>query len=159
MRMFSPINDERRARDELANLRQGKMSGSQYSHRFRTCLLSIPGMPESEQANWFYLGLNDETKNEVQKAQCTSLDEMIRLATAFSDAYIVAGRRPHVQTPPGAVPMELGATDARRTQTGGARKRPGPRICYSCGKPGHLARDCKAGKGQGASGEGPGASH
>lgn len=80
---FRPVNQEARARDMLAELRQ-RGSARTYTREFRQLAMEIPSMPTHELQDKYIRGLKSQIKVEVEKSQalglCQTLEEVITMA-------------------------------------------------------------------------------
>jgi hypothetical protein len=81
------IDDEARvARDMLAKITQ-KGTVPAYSKYFRALLLKIPDMTDAEARDRYMRGLKPQIAREVLLRDCTSLNDMIRIAERFDMLY------------------------------------------------------------------------
>lgn len=160
---FQPIDRVKLARDRIATLRQDR-SVRDYTFKFRSLLLEIPGMSADEQLDRYVRGLKPAVRKEVEIKNPTTLDAANRIAEIQdANAYRVFGpsnNRPSYSNGPRRsyasavrdtpVPMELGAMRARlppRPKL--AQPRPFQRnrdvlnnACFYCHKTGHRLNDC-----------------
>ncbi|CAI5962873.1 unnamed protein product [Closterium sp. NIES-64] len=137
---FEPVNAIERARDNLAALRQHR-SVAEYVNRFRELVLEIPDIPASEQMDKFKRGLKPKIRTEVELRECTSMDDMIRVAERFDTINFAAfqrfnGMMGHTKHAPaacanGPTPMELGMMERQPRNASNV-------MCYQCGKIGHI---------------------
>lgn len=147
-RAFEPPQSEFRSRAEFLKLRQGRQDLHTYAQRARylvSCILENPIDMETQVVT-FMSGLDDgPIRNQLFREYPNTLEEAIERAMQeeFSikqAKYGVASR--HVRPPPpandGPEPMDL--SHVQRVDT----KRPrGDGKCFRCGKPGHIARNCR----------------
>lgn len=142
--------------DTLVQTRAAK----DYAAEFNRHLAFLPTLPMDARVHMFVRGLKPEVRKEVELKLAdrppgkTTLEEAQRVALVADDVlYTLRLRRtggypPGPHGPSGAAdgkpsggggtgpaPMELGAADAAPA--------PGVRVCYWCGKPNHMQRDCR----------------
>ncbi|KAF1316972.1 reverse transcriptase, partial [Globisporangium splendens] len=146
---FEPPQSEFRARAEFLKLRQGKYDLHSYAQRARYLVSSIVNEPidASTQVVTFMAGLNDgPIRNQLFREYPKTLDEAIERAMQEEFSIKQAkfngfGPRPvrqHAVTHDGPEPMDISYADATTSRY--------PRNdgkCFRCGKPGHIARNCK----------------
>jgi hypothetical protein len=145
---FQQINPTKRARDQLASLKQ-RTSVRAYVGEFRRILLEIGDMSESEKLDRFVRGLKQDVRKEVELREPTSFDEAARKADRYDSISFGLYRRdagftrvaPVRSTPE---PMEIcqirearpKLTDELRQQLRRAGK------CFFCRKQGHKINEC-----------------
>lgn len=101
---FRPVNQESRARDRLAELRQ-RGSARSYTHEFRQLAMEIPNMPTLELQDKYVRGLKPQVRVEVEKSQalglCQTLEQVIAMAEKM-DCIMTTPREDQSQAiPPG----------------------------------------------------------
>ncbi|KAF1327712.1 reverse transcriptase, partial [Globisporangium splendens] len=148
-RAFEPPQSEFRARAEFLKLRQGRYDLHSYAQRARYLVSSIVNEPidVSTQVVTFMAGLNDgPIRNQLFREYPKTLGETIERAMQEEFSIKQAkfngfGPRPvrqHAVTYDGPEPMDISYADAtanRQPRNDGK--------CFRCGKPGHIARNCK----------------
>jgi len=149
---FIPPNEDRRLRDEWANLKQyGTVS--EYVSVLKALAMQIPGVTQTQILDKFIRGLKPKTRIEVELRDPRTPDEAYRLADRFDR--IVYGAKtssfltenynrysPTASTSYGE-PMQIDTLRPRRL---GQKKFQGR--CFACQKPGHIAADCHIARGQ-----------
>jgi hypothetical protein len=168
---FRPVNQEARARDKLAELRQ-RGSARTYTREFRQLAMEIPSMPTYELQDKYIRGLKPQIKVEVEKSQalglCQNLEEVIAMAekmdTIISQQPVeeparrtlrfVGGRRPWgMGQPRGDVPPRPPHLQPARMMTEGQARASGltqedrdklreQNKCFYCKEVGHVAANC-----------------
>jgi hypothetical protein len=158
--MFQPVNEDRKIRDDIKNLRQ-LGSAMNYAAKFKFL---------SAQAEWdnvylreaFYDGLKDRVKDELSKVlnPPENIAQYMQLAVQIDEVLFqreqekkgqrgqrylsnqTKRRDPPSSTASGthAGPMELGNYEPQRQE----RKDRKDIVCYNCNKKGHISRNCKA---------------
>lgn len=144
MAKFRTVDEARAARDRLADLRQ-KGSLRDYAQRFQLLMLELPEMNEKDKLWHFFRGLKPQVKIHAELAHPETVREAIRAADV-ADATLFHSSRMHTNSTPRPrtdepVPMELDMAQRRPAQAGAPR---GQLICYRCGKPGHMKRNCRS---------------
>ena len=94
---FLPPDEESRAWDAYRSLRQRNLSATEYTDKFRECVMKITDpLPMSIQLKDYIYGLNDRIKMEFRAKYVTTLDESIAVALNYEDAretkWVCAGR-------------------------------------------------------------------
>ena len=146
---FEPPQSEFRARAEFLKLRQGKYDLHSYAQRARYLVSSIVNEPidASTQVVTFMAGLNDgPIRNQLFREYPKTLDEAIERAMqeefsikqAKFGGFVARPPRQQATTYNGPEPMDISYADvaaSRQPRNDGK--------CFRCGKPGHIARNCK----------------
>ncbi|KAF1315248.1 putative retroelement, partial [Globisporangium splendens] len=147
---FEPPQSEFRARAEFLKLRQGRFDLHSYAQRARYLVSSIVGEPIDvpTQVVTFMTGLNDgPIRSQLFREYPKTLDEAIERAMQeeFSmkqaEFHGVASRpmRQSNAAHDGPEPMDISYIS-----TPGNERPRNDGKCFRCGKPGHIARNCKA---------------
>jgi hypothetical protein len=167
---FRPVNQESRARDCLADLKQ-RGSARAYTREFRQLVMEIPSMVTSELQDRYIRGLKPNVRVEVEKSQalglCQSLEQVIAMAekmdtimaataldssTPYRGPRLASGRRPFGWANLRTTRPQPVVQPPRMNQT------PGPRPsrlmqedrqrllqenkCFYCKESGHIAINC-----------------
>jgi len=93
-------------------------------------------------------------------AACQSLQDVVDAAATWTSSqglYATSASRPSGETDTasaraGKRPGDPAADDGHDTSWEERRRQMGERRCFACGKPGHRAADCRAGRGEGGDG-------
>lgn len=163
---FQPINSVKRARDQLAALKQIG-SVQDYVARFRSITIKIPDLSEGDKVDKFVRGLKPHVQREVELRGLNTLDSIMSAAERV-DALSWKNRRfgtapfshhktveaPRATTSfDGPTPMEIGAmSDKRKPQQPGGQsgrldketkeKLRKEGLCFYCKEKGHVALAC-----------------
>ncbi|CAI7889198.1 unnamed protein product [Closterium sp. NIES-53] len=151
---FQPVNPNIRARDALAALKQLK-SVQDYASRFRDIAQEILDLSDAERMDRFKRGLKTNVRMEVELRDCSTLEEMIRVAERYDSVHYAYNkprfpRSPFLPFAPSyqpstttdsnlqeSAPMDLDLMEKRK-------RNPRPAIvCYKCGKKGHVWKVCR----------------
>ena len=137
------VDEARAARDRLMDLRQ-KGSVRDYAQRFQLLMLEIPDMSEADCLFHFYRGLKPHVRVHTEMSRPTTLRAAVEAADVADSTLYHIGRAQllpsHRQRADRPVPMELGAMRTSYRQP----PQPQPPVCYNCGKPGHIKRNCRS---------------
>ena len=162
---FKPPNQDRRLQDQWATLRQVG-SVFDYVSKLEALAMQMTGVSEIQKLDKFIRGLKPKTRIEVELRDPKSTDEAYRLADRFDrivyghyDSFLptVSYDKDRAEDTRGE-PMQLDAMSfargSQRVQANAVRPQPialGDRnrqerrernLCFRCGKPGHIAREC-----------------
>ena len=161
---FKPPNQDRRLQDQWATLRQVG-SVFDYVSKLEALAMQMTGVSETQKLDKFIRGLKPKTRIEVELRDPKGTDEAYRLADRFDrivyghyDSFLptVSYDRREVEDTRGE-PMQLDSMSLanRRVPINTVRpqfrtlsdrdrqERRERNLCFSCGKPGHIARECK----------------
>ena len=149
-----------------------KQSASEYTTQFKHYLV-MTGWDDDTLMVIFHCGLKDNVKDKLtfNRAEVTTLDKLISHTIDIDDKLFKrmmekchdggsSHPRWHVGSykrmtnncpttdPYGYTPMELDALHSTKPRSKGLANKAGRRgkalMCYVCGKPGHMARDCRS---------------
>ena len=147
---FSDLDENHRARTELANLSQ-KSSVREYVAQFRQVCRRIGQIDASEKLHRFLYGLSPNIRREVYLRETKSFDEAARVALRL-DSLESLLKSPVMSSSPSypvASPlpvdrMELDALTRGRKTLSDAERRELRRTggCFYCRQPGHMKREC-----------------
>ncbi|KAF1314684.1 reverse transcriptase, partial [Globisporangium splendens] len=146
---FEPPQSEFRARAEFLKLRQGRFDLHSYAQRARYLVLSIVDEPIDvpTQVVTFMTGLNDgPIRNQLFREYPKTLDEAIERAMqeefsmkqAKFHGFTSRPMRQSNAVHDGPEPMDISYIS-----TPGNERPRNDGKCFRCGKPGHIARNCK----------------
>jgi hypothetical protein len=149
---FTPVNQEKRARDRLASLRQ-TTSAQRYIQEFTSLCLEISDLHSTEQLDRFVRGLKPHVRREVELRDPKTFDEATTIAERVDQISFAATRTKPIQgsrpsTSSGPQPMELGAmrtvptvkkTRLTPEERQDLRQR---KACFYCRESGHMMADC-----------------
>ena len=170
-RILGLSNEDKVAIRMIQSVKQ-KRSASKYTMQFKRYSV-MTGWDDKTLIVMFHCGLKDNVKDELtfDRAEVTTLDELISCAININDRLFECvmekchnggGSHPrwhvgnHKRTtnncpatdPYGYAPMELDALHSTKQRGKGPANKAGKRgkalTCYACGKPGHMARDCRS---------------
>ena len=129
---FSPFPSVSLAREALYSLKfEGNVSA--FAHAFRALVLEVPDISEADQAHLFVSRLPPVLAAEVKRrllGKTTSLN--LAIETAVLEETILDLSTTSIVNP-GARVSEGTASPSQVKTT---------RVCYSCGKPGHIKKFC-----------------
>src|SRR5690349_2627764 len=132
-RQFEVADTDRKAREELKNLRQiGRVSD--YTAAFTNLTLTIPDLSEAEKFNRYLEGLKPEIRNEIRLRQVpTNLLDTMEAARRINEIRMEAyqGTSHHRFNSKRHIHAMTDKKDLTRV------------TCFNCQKLGHLARDCR----------------
>jgi Retrotransposon gag protein/Zinc knuckle len=160
IKQFQPLADEEDARQKLMRLTQRK-SVRQYVQLFMDTALRLPDMHVKDKIFRFKEGLTLQCREWVTRARPDTLLEAMEAAEEWEQIHL--GERSRDSTAKFRAkqsrvesmgePMQLGSSSVK---SGGKKssntaevktERPNTvRKCFKCGKPGHIARECRQGR-------------
>jgi Retrotransposon gag protein/Zinc knuckle len=152
---FAPPNEDRRLQDEWHNLKQNG-SVFEYVSVLTALAMQIPSLTPRQVLDKFIRGLKPKTRIEVELRDPTTTEEAYRLADRFdrivygakNTSFLVSNYNRYEPQPTNTVyygePMQIDALRTRKPML--TQNFYSQRLCFNCGKPGHMARDCKAPK-------------
>ena len=170
-RILGPSNKDKVAIRMIQSVKQ-KRSASEYTTQFKHYSV-MTGWDDDTLMVMFHHGLKDNVKDKLtfNGAEVTTLDKLISCAIDINDRLFErmmekchdgGGSHPrwhvgsHKRTtnnrpatnPYSYAPMELDALHSTKQYGKGPANKAGKRgkalTCYACGKPGHMARDCRS---------------
>ena len=159
--VFGAIDEEKEAARQIQNIRQ-KGSAAKYTAEFQQYSVKT-GWDDEALKYHYYRGLKDHVKDDlVREEETDDLKELIELAIKIDNRHFERtlekkgyyekkyspGKKTYQRDSYGTTPMELDATLDPQEKD----RRKHERLCYECGKPGHMARDCRAKKTSGQRG-------
>ena len=102
----------------------------------------LPGVQSELARDQFIRALSPtELRVQVQLQHPQTLQVALEMAVERENVWGVAGASPPVEERLVWVDKVTGLLWAVSLHTAG-RTRPGPRVCWGCGQPGHLVREC-----------------
>jgi hypothetical protein len=155
---FGNPNLERTAQGKMDALYQGKMTIGEYTAKFHQIASNL-SWNESALMSKYYGGLRGKTKDQLALIddQPDTLDELIetasRIETRQNERWYEEQRhpgnwkgknKPNRKDRDGDVEMQLNAAVGDNAQQG---KKKFDGKCFKCNKQGHIARNCRSGKG------------
>lgn len=164
--VFGISNEKATAIRIIQDLRQ-KTSTADYAAKFQE-YSPITEWDDEALMAMFKRGLKDSVKDELMRdgranedlgqlmATCIDLDDRLYERAMEKRRYPVNPGRSNFtprfgnnrgrsnNDPYGPTPMELDMTQKKRQNNNGFGKKREPLTCYACGKPGHMARDCRS---------------
>jgi Ty3 transposon capsid-like protein/Zinc knuckle len=161
---FAPPNEDRRLQDEWANLRQHG-TVFEYVSVLTALAMRIPGLGQNQILDKFIRGLKPKTRIEVELRDPKTPDEAYRLADRFdrivygtrNTSFLTQNYNRYAPTSNGNTygntygntnvdygePMQIDTLRPRRPGSNGQRRRT-QGLCFTCGRPGHIAMNCPA---------------
>jgi hypothetical protein len=168
---FGDIDAEATAERKLKQLRQTTSASAYFSEFYQ--LISNVDWNEKAYVSAAIGGLKDHVRDELARMERPErLDQLAEIAVKIDNRYyerkmekreIDAWRRGHgrlrgqhranekrerVSDPYGPRPMELDATHTALSNEERERRRK-EKLCFRCGKPGHMSKDCRKNPGKG----------
>jgi len=158
---FQPLAEEDAARQKLRRLRQ-RDSMRAYVQVFNETVLQIPNMDEGTKVDNFLFGLHPDPRRWVRLQKPTTLEAAMTRAEEYEAMELqdkandnaLYKRAQERQKPRadsfkqsnGPEPMQLGNASGNKKQGSSldSRQNRPVRTCFKCGKPGHIARECRS---------------
>jgi len=152
---FAPPNEDRRLQDEWATLKQyGTVF--EYVSVLTALAMRIPGLSQTQILDKFIRGLKPKSRIEVELRDSKTPDEAYRLADRFdrivygarNNSFLTQNYNRYAPTANANMNADYGEPmqiDTLRPRQIGPRKFQQPRnqgLCFTCGKPGHIAANC-----------------
>jgi Retrotransposon gag protein/Zinc knuckle len=160
---FQPLAEDDVARQKLRRLRQRDYIRA-YVQVFNETVLQIQNMDEGTKVDNFLFGLRPDSRRWVRLQKPTTLEaamtraeeyEAMELQDKANDQALhkrvqerQKPRNDSFRQSTGPEPMQLGATNgntSRSSEKDSSQNR-SVRTCFKCGKPGHIARECRSRK-------------
>ena len=156
-----PPNEDHRLQDEWANLKQYETI-FEYVSGLTALAMRIPGLSQTQILDKFIRGLKPKTRIEVELRDPKTPNEAYRLTDRFdrivydarNTSFLTQNYNRYTPTPN----ANMSADYTKPMQIDTLRPhRPGPRnfqrsrnqgLCFTCGKPGHIATNCADRQGQ-----------
>jgi len=137
---FQPEDIDKRAREELLNLRQFGDKFQEYVKKFNQLINQIPAILEEDKIMYFRHGIRRETDAKViqHRPIPKTLVETIAIATAYEQT-IHRGIKPLCNYNKGPIVQKNGPERIKNNS-------PLELVCYRCHKKGHTAKSCTTGK-------------
>jgi hypothetical protein len=162
---FAPPNEDRRLQDEWANLKQyGTVF--EYVSVLTALAMRIPGLSQTQILDKFIRGLKPKTRIEVELRDPKTTDEAYRLADRFdrivygarNTSFLTQNYNRYTPTPNGNMnvdysepmqidtlrPHQTGPRNFQRPYSQSYQQSRNQGLCFTCGKPGHIAANCSA---------------
>ena len=149
---FNVLNPTKKARDELAALKQTE-SVATYVSSFRAITLRIPDLSAAEKMDRFIRGLKDKTRLFVESHFPESIEKAMQLADQYDSVGSSVPTSFSASAAP--TPMDLSALLAAFTSWNNQNRRPQGKLtpeirrelqqaglCFYCRGSGHVLRDC-----------------
>lgn len=154
LKVFSPEVSSRAAANKLLQLRQGRLSATDYAIQFRT-LAAESSWGEQALLVTFYNGLADRIKDELASwEEAEDLESLVSRVIRLDNRLRERNKAPRISFPhatpvhqgPGADPTDGGSEPMQlgRTRLSQAERdrRMRERCCLYCGEPGHFRNNC-----------------
>ena len=161
MRVFGEVDEKRQASREVQSLKQ-RGSAATYTAEFQRNAVKT-GWNDEALKEQYYRGLKDAVKDDIAREERPeALEDLIELAIKIDNRNYERALEKRGHYNPGTFrgtgrnhrsnngpqPMELDATGRQELTPQEKQKHMQERLCFNCGKPGHMARNCKSGKGR-----------
>ncbi|GJS88104.1 putative reverse transcriptase domain-containing protein [Tanacetum coccineum] len=149
---FCPIEEIQRMEHELWNLKVKEFDITAYTKRFHELVQLCPEMVPSERKKIeaYIRGLTDNIKGTVIGSKPTSLNEAVRMAHALMEQKaqarierIAEGNKRKWESSQGGNNGGYAGNKPLCNRCGKHHFGYCKVVCSNCGKPGHMARDCK----------------
>ena len=164
---FAPSNEDRRLQDEWTNLKQYRII-FEYMSMLTALAMRIPELAQTQILDKFIHRLKPKTRIEVELRDPKTPDEAYRLADRFdrivysvrNTSFLTQNYNRYAPTSGASSnadygepmqidtlrPRRLGLKNFQRPQSFQQSRNQG--LCFTCGKPGHIAANCADRQGQ-----------
>jgi hypothetical protein len=152
---FGEVDEVRQAERAIQMLRQ-RGSAATYTAEFQRQAIKA-GWDDKALKAQYYRGLKDAVKDElIKQDRPDNMEELIEQAVNIDNRlyeralerkgfYDTTHKRRDHRPTRYTEPMELDATNRQELSPQDRQKRMHDKLCFNCGKPGHMARNCRSG--------------
>lgn len=153
---FGEVDEVRQAERAIQMLRQ-RGSAATYTAEFQRQAIKT-GWDDRALKAQYYRGLKDAVKDElVKQERPDNMEELVEQAVNIDNRlyeralekrgfYDTNHKRRDHRPARYTEPMELDATDRRELPQQKKQEYMEKKLCFNCGKPGHMARNCRSGR-------------